>query len=173
MTTAGHAHLEDWVWAQTVVRFTKEIPPESVVQSVRIVAWSSPTTILVCRDAAGSLFLPGGNMEPGEDPKGCLVRELFEETGWRPSEDTTWFGAHVGLSYHDRRYREHSPFPLKAWLWGSVRAHYASAPTNPHGAERVVEVIQATLPVAASLLREAGRGYITALQQLGVVKEGA
>ena len=28
--------------------------------------------------------LPGGILDPGEDPAACAVREVVEETGWRP-----------------------------------------------------------------------------------------
>jgi hypothetical protein len=31
-------HLEDWAWAQTIVRFTDRRPPDQVVQSVRAIA---------------------------------------------------------------------------------------------------------------------------------------
>lgn len=32
----------------------------------------------------GHWGLPGGAIEPGEEPEGAFLRELEEETGWRP-----------------------------------------------------------------------------------------
>ncbi len=34
-------------------------------------------------------MMPGGGIDPGEDDGECLARELFEETGYRP---TLWHG---------------------------------------------------------------------------------
>lgn len=35
--------------------------------------------------ATGAWYTPGGVLDPGETPEECAVRELFEETGLRPS----------------------------------------------------------------------------------------
>jgi 8-oxo-dGTP diphosphatase len=35
------------------------------------------------RGEAGRLFLPGGGVQPGEQPEDALLREIVEELGWR------------------------------------------------------------------------------------------
>lgn len=38
---------------------------------------------LLCLEVRGRLHLPGGGIDAGEDPKAAIVREVFEETGYR------------------------------------------------------------------------------------------
>jgi 8-oxo-dGTP diphosphatase len=40
----------------------------------------------------GHWGLPGGAIEPGEEPEAAFLRELEEETGWRP-ERFVWYGS--------------------------------------------------------------------------------
>ncbi|WP_125774304.1 NUDIX domain-containing protein [Antribacter gilvus] len=158
-----HGFLEDWDWAQTVVRFTDQRPPDEIVQSVRAIALVDDR-VVVCAQAEGGIFLPGGTREPGETVDGCLRRELLEEAGFRVDGEPNWFAAHCGVSYHSMRYRPHCPFPLKSWLWGSVHGEFVSPPTNPPGAEQVVLVTTLPPRQAVEALAPLGRGYSQALE---------
>jgi 8-oxo-dGTP pyrophosphatase MutT (NUDIX family) len=39
--------------------------------------------VLLLENERGEWELPGGKLEPGEDPPECVVREISEETGWQ------------------------------------------------------------------------------------------
>lgn len=41
--------------------------------------------VLLLRNERSEWELPGGKLEPGEDPPACVVREIDEETGWQVS----------------------------------------------------------------------------------------
>lgn len=157
------AHLEDWTWAQTVVRFTEELPCDALVQSVRAIAIVS-SRVVVCNLVDGVPFLPGGTREPSETVEDCFERELAEEAGFCATGPVTWIGAHSGVSYSDERYRPHTPFPLKAWLWGTVNGYLATAPTNPPDAEQVTSVRTIPPDDAIRALEPAARGYSTVLR---------
>src|SRR5579859_3599473 len=41
--------------------------------------------VLLLENERNEWELPGGKLELGEDPPGCVVREIIEETGWQVS----------------------------------------------------------------------------------------
>ncbi|MFE0774885.1 NUDIX hydrolase [Streptomyces sp. NPDC058861] len=155
--------LEDWEWAQTIVRFTDRRPPDATVQSVRAIA-RTKDGVVVCRLADGTAFLPGGTREEGESVDACVRRELAEEAGFLTTGRPRWFAAHSGVSYHRVPYRPYAPFPLKSWLWGVVEGRIAGPPTNPAGAEQVASVTVLPPEEAVELLEGEGRGYAQALR---------
>jgi 8-oxo-dGTP diphosphatase len=156
-------HLEDWEWAQTIVRFTDQRPPDQVVQSVRAIALVE-RGVVVCRLSDGTTFLPGGTREKGESVDDCMIRELAEEAGFLMKGHAHWFAAHSGVSYHHVAYKPYAPFPLKAWLWGVVEGEIVGPPTNPIGAEQVATVSVMRPEDAVDALKDEGRGYAQALQ---------
>lgn len=58
----------------------------------------------------GGWTLPGGGMDPGEQPADTAVREVFEETGYRVELDAL-LGVHT--AYYDNG--PHRPLPLCAF----------------------------------------------------------
>lgn len=156
-------HLEDWEWAQTIVRFTDQRPPDEVVQSVRAIPLVEDG-VVVCRLADGTAFLPGGTREEGESVDACMSRELAEEAGFLMKGEPRWFAAHSGVSYNRVPYKPYAPFPLKAWLWGVVEGKLVGPPTNPAGAEQVASVSVLRPKDAMDLLENEGRGYAQALR---------
>ncbi|MFJ8694687.1 NUDIX domain-containing protein [Streptomyces roseolilacinus] len=166
-------HLEDWEWAQAIVRFTDRRPPDEVVQSVRAIPLVEGG-VVVCRLSDGTPFLPGGTREEGEPVDACMRRELAEEAGFLMGGPPRWFAAHSGLSYNSVPYKPHAPFPLKAWLWGVAEGQLVGPPTNPAGAEQVASVSVLRPEAAVDLLEKEGRGYATALRywmNLGALNE--
>jgi 8-oxo-dGTP diphosphatase len=143
---------EHWPEVQVWASYTEEVPPAELVQSVHLVAVDDRGRICVCRDVRGAVFLPGGTREPGESVDACCRREILEEAGLVLTGAPFWFGAHLAVGYKATPYRPHLPHPEKAWLWGVADAVVAGAPTNPGGAEQVVDVAMLPLQQAKTLL---------------------
>lgn len=153
--------LQHWAWAQVFMRFQLEIPREELVQSVHIISIdaSHPHRLVLGRENDGPFFVPGGTREPDEPVRCCAARELREEIGATIVSPVTWVGAHVGRGYKDHPYRPHLPHPEKAWLWGVAEVVRDGPPTNPSGAERVIEVVSVEESHAAKLLEPRGFWY--------------
>jgi ADP-ribose pyrophosphatase len=73
------------------VRFERVIRPDTVV----VISITEQGTILVIEDeqpAKGiSIGMPGGRIEPGEDPRIAGIRELQEETGYSAKSCELWY----------------------------------------------------------------------------------
>lgn len=63
-----------------VIKFYDEVDSSLLKYSV-IVAKYEGKTVLCKHRERDTYELPGGHIEPGENPEGAAVRELFEETG--------------------------------------------------------------------------------------------
>ena len=57
--------------------------------------------VLLLRNERDEWELPGGKLEVGEDPAGCVVREISEESGWQvtagPSSTAGSTGVRAGV----------------------------------------------------------------------------
>lgn len=150
-----------WPWAQVRVRFWRTMPDPEYIQSVHLVCIvdDAAGSIVIVREAAGPFTLPGGTREPAETLEDCARRELVEEAGVTAVGQFHWVGAHVGIGYKDRPYRDHLPHPLKAWAWGVVRVTHTGNPSNPPGAEQIVEVRNEPIENAKKLLAERDYWY--------------
>lgn len=107
--------------------------PTILVAAAVIFSSSSPRKILLTRRKTGVHLeglweLPGGKIEPGEDPRAALVRELREELGieakvGRPFEITayTYETKHVLLLFFEATIGFNSPPPraldVAEWMW--------------------------------------------------------
>jgi len=143
---------EEWTWSQAHAVFSIALPDDALVTNVRIAGFVDDR-IVVCREAEGFWFLPGGTREPGETVTECAARELMEEAGGRLVGPPHWFGAHYVVSYRAEPIRAADPHPVRAVLWGLADVVIDSAPTNPADAEQVTEVRVALVQEAQRLLR--------------------
>ncbi|WP_147820329.1 (deoxy)nucleoside triphosphate pyrophosphohydrolase [Salidesulfovibrio onnuriiensis] len=94
---------------------------------------------------------PGGKLEPGEDPKQCLERELFEEFGVKTS-----VGSHVVTHVHEY---EHVTVELISYwvkhLDGEfeLRDHDQMEWVGPHEFE-MYDMAPADVPTVEAILKE-------------------
>lgn len=58
-------------------------PPTTFPVSVKGVVRDSQQRILLLKNERDEWELPGGRIEIGESPEGCVVREIAEETQWK------------------------------------------------------------------------------------------
>jgi len=128
-----------WAWGGIDAQFSAELPPDELITNIHLVGFTEGRVVL-CRDARGHWFLPGGTREDGETVESCLVRELREEAGASLVGPPAWIGAHTAVTDHPKPYRPWQPHPVKAWLWGWAEVAVDSLPTNPADGEQVVEV---------------------------------
>jgi ADP-ribose pyrophosphatase len=72
--------------------------------AVAIVAFDTNGDVLLVRQfrlAAGKILseVPAGTMNPGEDPRECAIREMQEETGYKPGKLEPLGGIYVAPGY--------------------------------------------------------------------------
>ncbi|MFJ9521173.1 NUDIX domain-containing protein [Kitasatospora sp. NPDC101801] len=128
-----------WAWGGIDAQFSAALPPDELITNIHLVGFSGDQVVL-CRDARGHWFLPGGTREAAESIESCLARELREEAGARLLGEPVWIGAHRCVTDHPVPYRPWQPHPEKAWLWGWAEVTVDSEPSNPDDGEQVVEV---------------------------------
>ncbi|WP_263106061.1 NUDIX hydrolase [Kitasatospora sp. DSM 101779] len=161
-----HLHApQRWAWGGIDAQFSTELPPDELITNIHVVGFTEGGVVL-CRDARGHWFLPGGTREAAESVESCLVRELREEAGARLLSPPVWIGAHHAVTDAPEPYRPWQPHPEKAWLWGWAEVVVDSLPTNPDDGEQVVEVRAMPAEEAQRLLirgRDAWWGELVAL----------
>lgn len=109
--------------------------PRLVVGAAIVDDLARPTTVLSARrteppDLAGGWELPGGKVEPGEDPPAALHREIFEELGVRIELGALLEGPLVGAWPLGNRYL------MEVWLARVTRGE--PRPLEDHDQLRVL-----------------------------------
>lgn len=148
-----------WEWGGFDALFSAQLPPDRLITNVHLVGFDPAGGVVLCRDARGFWFLPGGTREADEPVLACLARELREEAGARLRGPAHWLGAHRAVTDRPEPYRPWQPHPEKAWLWGWAEVVVDSAPTNPDDGEQVVEVRAVTPAEAQRLLTGRHEGW--------------
>ncbi|HKA68304.1 MAG TPA: NUDIX domain-containing protein [Actinomycetes bacterium] len=101
--------VDDVRWGQLGFRVTSyrsDRPPGGApVTSARAIVRRADQVLVVC-DPTSMHVLPGGRLEPGEEPEQALRREVLEETGWHVGTPTL-------LGYLHFRHR--GPRPTTGW----------------------------------------------------------
>ena len=105
-------------------------------------------------DALG-LQLPGGGIDPGEQPLAALHREVFEETGWR-----------IAAPRRLGAFRRFNYMPDYGY-WAEKVCHvYLARPVRPHGPPRETGHVALWMPLhqaAERLDDRVGRGFVDAI----------
>lgn len=142
----------------------KDAPPDGLIANVNIVPRAGPDWVLI-RLADGAWEMPGGTLEPGENYKQAIRRELLEEAGAR-LKGFQVIGAWHCISLADKPYRPHLPYPEYYRVVGVGDVELAGAPVNPPDGEQVVAVECAPLATAVHKFISCGRFDLAELYQL-------
>jgi 8-oxo-dGTP diphosphatase len=151
-------------WGGTTMRFVFEPEPpiSELIGNVRCACFSGDRVVVIKTEEFGLSAFPGGVLEPGEDWKQALARELLEEAGARPLAVEVVGRIHFWSGF-DAPYRPHLPHPEFQQVVTYADIELVGSPSNPPDGEHVlsvesipteeaVERLRATDPFDADLL---------------------
>ena len=146
---------------------TASWPPIESVQSVNVVPFDRDHCLLIL-DEHGGFQLPGGTREVGESLEETGRRELIEEVGvtFTTCHPFAWWDCHSHDAQPWRPFLMHPDF-TRAVAWADVER--IGQPTNPEGAEHIVEVRSRPLEEADRALRRGGRPELADIYRLAAV----
>ncbi|NYD59089.1 8-oxo-dGTP diphosphatase [Nocardioides marinisabuli] len=142
----------DYAAART--SYVEGAAPEDLTTRLHVVAVTDRAEVVVCRDAQGGRFLPGGTRELGESLRDLAERELMEEAGAVLSGDLVHFSSHRADSELAEPYRAHFAHPRTFWGYAVGRVRVTGPPSNPLDGEDIVEVLTLRPSAAADYLAE-------------------
>lgn len=153
-----------WEWGPIRAKFIMlDQPPENRISNINLVPKAGDQYILL-QHADGKWDIAGGTLEPGEDYRRTLERELMEEAG---AELLSFrlIGAWRCFSLAGKPYRPHLPFPEHYRLVGIGQVKIVGEPTNPTGAEQITKVACVDLNNAVDKFISCGRHDLAELYQ--------
>jgi 8-oxo-dGTP pyrophosphatase MutT (NUDIX family) len=140
-----------WAWGPIKTIFEPGEPPSALVSNVNIAPFDNTGWLIIRQEIGWGIV--GGTLEPGETYLETLKRELFEEAGCELVRYDI-FGALRMESLVDAPYRPHLPHPISYRLLGVGEVRRVSVPTNPGGAEDVIDVRSFSLEEACRRLEQ-------------------
>lgn len=144
-----------WVdYANCDVTFTLDPVPEELINRLHLVAVTAEQSVVVCADAHGLRFLPGGKREAGETLDSLARREALEEAGLRLDGPAEVFAAHVAVSREATPYWDHLAHPTGYWAYAIAPATRVAEPTSPDDGEQITEVLALPPLQAAEYLEQ-------------------
>lgn len=153
-----------WGPVEAVFALRQRLPPRSLIGNVNLVPFAGSHAV-VLRLGDGRPEIPGGTLEPGEDYRTALHRELAEESGAR-LRSFRLLGAWRCHSVAAEPYRPHLPHPIFYRVVGFGDVDLVGRPTNPVGGEVIAAVDVVSVDEAAALFRQWHRPDIAALYLL-------
>lgn len=137
---------------------------EDLVSNISIIPTVGEQYVVMKLDN-GRWELAGGTLEPLEQHRDALVREVKEELG-AELVSYTLFGCFKCRSFASEPYRPHIPHPHFVRLIGYGEVNLVGAPLNPPDGEQVVAVEVVDIDEAVRRFEEIGRFDIAELYKL-------
>ena len=146
--------VQETTWSDTTMRFVFEpvSPIPELIGNVRCACFSSDRVVVIETEEFGLSALPGGVLEPGEDWRQALERELLEEAGARPLAVEEVGRIHFWSGF-DAPYRPHLPHPEFQQVVTYADVELVGSPSNPPDGEHVVSVEELPIEEAVERLR--------------------
>ena len=161
-----------WPSGPTVVQF--EIgppPPAHLISNVNAVPVTSDGQWVVIQLASGEWEIPGGTVEPDEQPLAALQRELLEEAGAQILK-ATYIGALRMESQAEKPFRPHLPHPVAYRAVYLCEVALVSPPQIPLADGEQIAVVKAcTLAEAMACFTSIGRGELAELYRFAAAQK--
>jgi 8-oxo-dGTP pyrophosphatase MutT (NUDIX family) len=160
-----------WPSGPTTVQFESgSPPPEHLISNVNAVPVTVDGQWVVIQLAGGDWEIPGGTVEPGEQPLAALQRELSEEAGAQIIK-ATYIGALRMESQAEKPFRPHLPHPVAYRAVYLCEVALVGPPQIPLAdGEQVAAVKQCSLAEAMACFTSIGRGELAELYRFAAAQ---
>ncbi|WP_199621363.1 NUDIX domain-containing protein [Paenibacillus alkalitolerans] len=154
----------EWGVVKAKFKLSNEMQDYRLVSNVSIIPFIGDKCVMIKLDD-GRWELIGGTLEPKEDWKSAVKRELMEEAGAELLNFTV-FGHFKCVSSASMPYRSHIPHPNFIRYVGYGDVKIIGEPLNPHDGEKVIDVEVVSIDDAVNRFNEINRDDIAELYKL-------